>query len=54
LCGEGDANCMGLLWYADGTHISPSRHTAENGMDCVGDKRGFHFDFIEEEGRRCM
>jgi hypothetical protein len=26
---EGDANCMGLLCYADGTHISP---TAENGM----------------------
>jgi hypothetical protein len=26
---EGDANCMGLLCYADGTHISP---TTENGM----------------------
>jgi hypothetical protein len=45
---------MGLLWYADGSHISPSRHSAENGMDCVGDRRGFLFDFIEEEGRRCM
>jgi hypothetical protein len=59
---------MGLMWPCAGKGMqtawgfsgmpmepifSPSRHTAENGMDCVGDGRGFLFDFIEEEGGAC-
>jgi hypothetical protein len=47
---------MQTAWGFSGMPMEPIfllLDTAENGMDCVGDKRGFLFDFIEEEGGAC-
>ena len=43
LGGEGDANCVGLLCYADGIHISLTTELKMGTMDCVGDRNGFLF-----------